>query len=342
MENLADLIPGRWWGVHTPRGHPVHNLLHVHDAGRGLRADGLAWFALAASQVRGAAKGQPPRLAKGLPGFAARESYDVSFDGERLTFRGLAGRYVHGGSGKYRPGTFAGRLEAPGLVAGDTPDAKGENSTFQLWREHVLDGPSPLDVETGRDLRLTCRHTDRYHYRCYVPASYDPAVPAPVLVNFSPGGDAPPLSTRMADELGWIMVGLTESQNGPIQPGCENRDAALFDLRRRCRVHPARLYFAGFSGGARLASWSALCYPDACAGAICIGASFAARGDPPLHQPVFFIVGRSDFNHEEVTRRHNAEATRGRKTELLIHPGGHSWGRAEDHERAIRWLAALS
>ena len=92
--------------------------------------------------------------------------------------------------------------------------------------------------------------------------------------------------------------------------------------------------------GARMASWSGVAYPEWCAGVVCIGAGYL-QVPPPLHQPVFFLVGKTDMNHREVTALHPAEARKGRKTKLLVHPGGHSWGRKEDHGQAIRWLDSL-
>jgi hypothetical protein len=58
--------------------------------------------------------------------------------------------------------------------------------------------------------------------------------------------------------------------------------------------------------------------------------------------PVFFIVGKTDSNHGEVTALHPNEKRDGRKTQLIIHPGGHSWGRKQDQEAAINWLNDLA
>jgi len=156
-------------------------------------------------------------------------------------------------------------------------------------------------------------------------------------MNFDPGGNARPLLPKMADEVGWIMVGLTESKNGEWEPVLLNRDAALFDIRRRFNIDWQHVYFSGFSGGARAASTTACTYPTLTKGLICIGAAYG-DGTPPVSIPIFFIAGETDMNHGEVVGEHKQAAAKKRKTEMIIHPGGHEWGRAEDHEAAIRWL----
>jgi predicted esterase len=237
----------------------------------------------------------------------------------------------------FTPDQFVGRLVAPGVVAQDGADSAPNQGLFRLWREDALAKPVPLDQEKGATLKLGCLDGTRYHYTCYLPKSYDPGKPMPVLINLSPDGNAQPLSPKMAESLGWIMAGLTESQNGPLEPNCRNRDAVLFDLRRRFNIDPKHVYFAGFSGGARSAALAALSYPDNCAGLLCIGAS--CQGAVPAPQiPVYFLTGMTDVSRPEVTRIYTAERRAGRKTDIGVHPGGHTWGRSEDHEEALRWL----
>lgn len=92
-------------------------------------------------------------------------------------------------------------------------------------------------------------------------------------------------------------------------------------------------------------------HPDECAGIICIGAGFiyytnGPRKDeytvPPANIPAFLLVGKTDENNKEVTARlFPQEQQRKRPMKLVIHPGGHDWGRPEDHEATIKWLDSL-
>jgi predicted esterase len=334
-------VAGRWRGVVTMKGFAYHHLVKVKKTGRGFAAKALVWAGLTESQALAAARGRKPAVSDKAFAFALLQAYDVAFGDDVLAFSGGKVKHLFRVLGNYETFTFSGKVEPPGILTAAARDAAGETGTVQLWKDGALDRPLPLGLKRGVVHKLACRHTERYHYTCYLPESYDHSTPTPVLVNFSPGGNGKPLSTKMAGELGWIMVGLTESKNGPIQPSAENRDAVLLDIRRRFNVHPRRLYFSGCSGGARMAAWSARSYPQWCAGAICIAAGFL-QSRPPPHQAVFFIAGESDFNKDEVTKLHAAEKRKGRRTRLVIHPGGHNWGRAQDHEAAIRWLEGLA
>ena len=54
---------------------------------------------------------------------------------------------------------------------------------------------------------------------------------------------------------------------------------------------------------------------------------------------MFFIVGKTDFNNKEVIDKVLPMVRgRGTETELIVHPGGHTWGRGEDHQAAMKWL----
>lgn len=339
--SLASLVAGRWRGVHTAKGFAFQQIIKVKKSGKGYSAKGLVWFGLTESQALAASRGRRPNFPPKQFACAFIQYYDVAFKDDVLAFSGTRIKRLFQILEDYRPFTFSGVLEPPGILTGRAVSSQATKGTFHLWREGALDKPPPLKLGKRVVHRLACLHAAKYHYTCYIPGGYDASKPTPVLMNFSPGGNGRPLSTKMADELGWIMVGLTESKNGPIQPSCENRDAVLFDLRRRVNVHPRRLYFSGFSGGARMAAWAGYSYPGRCAGIICIGAGFL-QYPPPLHQAVFFIVGKGDFNHGEVTKRHAEALRQGRKSRLIVHPGGHSWGRPQDHEKALRWLDSLA
>jgi hypothetical protein len=239
---------------------------------------------------------------------------------------------------KYEPDRFSGTLGAAGIMAQDGSALTNGAPFFRLWKEEALAKPQALKVERGKTVTLACLDS-AYHYTCFLPSRYDPAVPTPVLMNFSPDGNAEPLSPKRAESLGWIMIGLTESRNGPWEPVCANRDAVLFDLRRRFNIDMKRIYFSGLSGGARAAALSAASYPDACAGLLCIGAS-SKGATPAPNIPIAFLVGETDINRPEVEGVYHAQQEAGRSVRLALHPGGHTWGRPEDHEAALQWLAS--
>jgi len=107
---------------------------------------------------------------------------------------------------------------------------------------------------------------------------------------------------------------------------------------RRFKVDWKHVYFSGFSGGARASSSSGQAFPGMCAGLILIGASYAGQVPPPKDQAIFYLTGQTDMNKNEVTGAYEKAKAAGRKCQFILHPGGHEWGRPEDHEAAIRWL----
>jgi hypothetical protein len=61
---------------------------------------------------------------------------------------------------------------------------------------------------------------------------------------------------------------------------------------------------------------------------------------PALNIPIFFITGKTDMNHQEITEVYAKEKAAGRKVELIDHAGGHDSGGSENETRGLRWLAA--
>ncbi len=314
------------------------HLITVQKQGNGFIGKSVTWSGLSEEQAQAAAKGQRPKteFPKAL---CVQQQFAITVAGDTVTFKGVAAQESFALK-KYSPDVFTGKLTAPGIVSGNFGDAAHKNEgIFHLWRDDAFKNRPALELARGQALKMDCLDGGKYHYACYIPQNYDPEKATPVLMNFSPGGNGQPLSPKLSEETGWLMVGLTESKNGPVRaPNYENRDAVLFDLRRRFNVDAKHVYFSGFSGGARCASESSLQFPGVCAGLILIGASYGA-GPPPNEIPIFFITGEKDMNRKEVEAAYAAAQKAGRSTSFVLHPGGHEWGRAEDQEAAIRWLA---
>jgi len=333
----ADPIAGTWRGTHSAGGGGWQHYIKVTKQGAQYAGIALSYYGMTEEQAqRAMLKQLRPNEFGGRQASCAQQQFIVQWDGKTLAFRGVAATGCHGGS-RYNPDTFVGEMKVPGILTGEAADAKKKEGRFHLWREGVPEAIRPAPIAAGRTQDLECLDDATSHYTCYLPKAYDPLKEWPVLMNFDPSGNGKPLSTKLAEEAGWIMVGLTESKNGPVQPSNENRDAALFDLRRRFNINWKRVYFSGLSGGARAASGSGVTYPALCAGLICIGAAYG-KETPSKEIPIFFIAGQTDMNKSEVEGAHRAAKAAGRKTDIIIHPGGHDWGRAEDHEAAIRWL----
>ena len=110
-------------------------------------------------------------------------------------------------------------------------------------------------------------------YALYLPSAYSPAKRWPLLLVFDPfarGEVSVKLFHEAAEKYGFIVVGSNNSRN------FEDPSAAIrmlwADVKERYAIDPQRIYTAGLSGGARVAStwrWRA----DHCiAGVIACGA----------------------------------------------------------------------
>lgn len=337
-------IAGTWRGFMAMGGTTYHTIVNISPNGSQWRGSATLWAQVSSNQTSMASGKDAQRQQSAFQGkstFSVTVTNGVMTWSKYMTSISMRGK---GQSAQWALGRFSGMVTNPGVWVADGTCTAG-TGTCWLAKESLFRHHAPLTLQKGQTLRMTCSDP-RLHYTLYIPKSYDPAIPAPLLVNDSPGRNASPLSPKMAEELGWIMVGLTESGND-AKTDLEwlgNNAAVIFDVTRRFNIDPRRFYFSGFSGGSRRSSYRAIEFPDNCAGLVCIGAGYAYDEHgvylvPAKTVPIFYIVGASDMNHDEVTKRMmEPDYKRGRAYKLVIHPGGHSWGRGEDHEAALRWL----
>lgn len=111
-------------------------------------------------------------------------------------------------------------------------------------------GATPLGLASGRDGTL------------YVPASYDPATPAPLFVAFhGAGGSSAEWAAYRTRAEQRKMILLAPDSRSPtwdlllrqVGPDVTFLDRALRHTFARCRIDPARICLGGFSDGASYA-----------------------------------------------------------------------------------------
>src|SRR5262249_17280410 len=146
-----------------------------------------------------------------------------------------------------------------------------------------------------------------------------------------------------AEKYGYIILGSNNSRNGAWKPEADAADAMLQDAQERFSVDLKRIYFAGFSGGARVASQLAqLC--KCAAGVLLSGAGFS-QNSPPLRDasfPVFSAVGNLDFNYSEIIPLQEKLEQAGFPHWLRVFDGGHEWAPAEVMSEAFAWFRILA
>src|SRR6478752_3728502 len=106
-------------------------------------------------------------------------------------------------------------------------------------------------------------------YALYLPSAYSPAKRWPLLLVFDPfarGEASVKLFHEAAEKYGFIVVGSNNTRN------FEDPSAAIrllwADMKERYAIDPRRIYTAGLSGGARVASTVALVCKNCIVGVI--------------------------------------------------------------------------
>jgi dienelactone hydrolase len=198
-------------------------------------------------------------------------------------------------------------------------------------------------LETGKILpHVPCVRHPEMSYALFLPSNYSPTRPWPLVVNSDPGarGAVPlELQKHAAERYGYVLVASNDSRNGPWKPIFDATNATLIDVQEKVAIDPHRVYFAGFSGGARAsAQIAAQC--KCAAGVLLSGAGFPAgvAPNPAAPSPVFSAVGTSDFNYSEVIPLQDELAKAGYPHWLRVFSGTHQWAPAEVMDKGLAWF----
>lgn len=198
-------------------------------------------------------------------------------------------------------------------------------------------------IQTGKILdHISCKLKPEQSYALYLPTDYSAARRWPIVYSFDPGarGTAPlEVQKDAAERNGYILAASNNSRNGPWKPEVEAADAMVTDTQTRFSIDEHRIYFAGFSGGARVASQLAMQCKCA-AGVLLSGAGFPTGKTPERDSSfaVFSAVGNVDFNYIELISLQEALEKAGAPHWLRIFDGPHEWAPAAVMEEALPWF----
>jgi tetratricopeptide (TPR) repeat protein len=179
-------------------------------------------------------------------------------------------------------------------------------------------------------------------YALYLPTSYSTKKRFPIVYAFDPGarGQVPvELIKDAAERYGFIVVGSNNSRNGSWKIEIDAAQAMFQDTQAAFPVDLHRVYFAGFSGGARVAARIAqLC--KCAAGVLLNGAGFQPEASAVHDAPfaVFAGVGNYDFNYSEIVRMDDGLEKLGAAHFLRSFDGPHQWAPANVMEEALVWF----
>jgi tetratricopeptide (TPR) repeat protein len=194
--------------------------------------------------------------------------------------------------------------------------------------------------------RLTCAAASEQSYALYLPSQYSPAKRWPIIYTFDPlaRGNVPVERMKEAAErYGFIVVGSNNSRNGPWKVEIDAAQAMSDDTHTRFSIDDRRVYFAGFSGGARVASHIAqVCK---CAAGVLLNSAGFPVGRPPTRDSTFAVfatVGDLDFNYPEVTRLDQTLGQFGFPHALRYFDGPHEWAPTAVMEQALAWFRVIA
>jgi len=210
--------------------------------------------------------------------------------------------------------------------AGDNKSAIITDSTISVQvQQNTLTDSFPA----GKLItRIVCKADAGESYALYIPAKNNGA-PLPVVYFFDPQGDGAGTLhryTTLADRYGFILVASNNSKNGMEWPAEEHTWNCLWaDTRARLKADSARVYVAGFSGGAKAATYIAMQQPEidaVIAGGAILPDMLQERA---LHFTFTAISGEGDLNRSELVAADNSLNNTAAKHCIIFFDGIHEW-----------------
>jgi predicted esterase len=191
--------------------------------------------------------------------------------------------------------------------------------------------------------RVACAANPDQTYALYLPSSYDPARRWPILYLFDPSARGERAAGRFrkgAEAYGFLLAASNNSKNGPMEESLAAAHAVWKDTHARFSIDDRRVYSAGFSGGARVATLEAQLLSGSIAGVIGCGAGFPDNRPPGRDDrfDYFGIVGNADFNHSEMKTLDATLKKLGIPNGLAIFEGLHQWPPEEVCAEALEWM----
>jgi dienelactone hydrolase len=151
--------------------------------------------------------------------------------------------------------------------------------------------------------RVVCAGDASQSYALYLPSGYSPDRPWSVILAFHPAARGLQMVEKFragAEQYGYIVAASNNSRNGPHDVSAAAAKAMSGDVARRFNIDPKRVYLAGMSGGARVATGIALANTSI-AGVIASSAGFPdSQPRPRVPFAIFGTAGTEDFNYLEM------------------------------------------
>lgn len=201
----------------------------------------------------------------------------------------------------------------------------------------------------GETVKRTTSGDVKATYHVYIPTSFDPDNPPPLLYAFSPGGNGRGQLNKMrssAEKVGWIVVGCDQLKNGmehDVEEALE--DAILADVLAEVPHDVESIFLSGFSGGAmRCYGISSRREELNVKGILAFGGWIGGKDvikelDFPKGMVVAMINGDSDKGANAWSESDGKVLEKdGCEVEVFRFPGGHTMPSPEVIDEAIAWM----
>lgn len=194
---------------------------------------------------------------------------------------------------------------------------------------------------------VVCQEDPDYSYSLYLPNSYQPGKPHPLVLVFEPMSRATLPLEKMreaADQFGFVLACSRQTRNFNSYPVNFKAAKAMWqDVATRFEIDRERTYSAGFSGGARLASEIAIVTGNI-AGHMACGAGFrdTSHANKQLSFPVALIIGNQDMNFMELTDLDRKLGFTKTTQRFFEFDAGHQWPPAEEFVKIFKWFELMA
>jgi poly(3-hydroxybutyrate) depolymerase len=186
--------------------------------------------------------------------------------------------------------------------------------------------------------RVQCAVDPGQTYALYLPSTYSPERKWNLVLAFHPAARGRLMVEKFqaaAEQYGYIIAASNNSRNGPYAVSQAAAQAMSTDVGQRFNIDPQRVYLAGMSGGARVATGIALAKNNI-AGVIASSAGYP-DSQPRASVPfaVFSTAGTEDFNYMEM-RLLDRKLTSAHF--LAVFQGGHTLPPDDVAFDALEWM----
>lgn len=191
--------------------------------------------------------------------------------------------------------------------------------------------------------KVVCSGNPQQTYALYLPSGYSSAKRWPIIYVFDPGarGQVAVEAIRAAaEQAGYIVAASNNSRNGAEAVSSQAANSMWQDTAQRFSIDEHRRYFAGMSGGARMATALAISCNGCVAGVVANAAGFPQGRKPSnaLKFAYFAALGNADFNFLEfVELRRDLDASE-MQYRIRVFPGQHGWAPPEVWSEALHWM----